>query len=474
LDAEEGVLYFWPLDGSLKLTDQVVAPALSTLVDINGASWLVISGITFTETLGGDDLHRAGLDGYGAMYPIQGWKYCGEALHLKNAEHCVIENNRFYAVGGNAIYLERYNARNIIRRNEISYAGANGVSLLGNYVPTDSVSQPIRDGREPLPMFNEVTDNYIHHCGVQNKYIAGVFLGVSDSNLIAHNRFEYLPHHAINLSLNGYGRNVLEYNEIHHVCLELRDNGAINAWMDDPQSDVRAGHIIRFNLMTDVQGCGTKPEGSILTPDGMANGIYLDNDTSNCLIQGNIIVRASGYGVFVHGGQHNAIENNIIIDATTTASDRSVIGCGQVGYAGYLQSSFLMGNRFCNNIVSYQKGKYDGPMALFCFHPWSDNRQTEGEVSRVISESRGNVFFRRDTGDYFITETAPQDGKVAVRKTLTLPDWQKLGFDADSETADPLFVDPARDDYRLKAESPAVRLGFVPIDIARIGVRQQS
>ena len=46
-------------------------------------------------------------------------KYCGEALHLNRAEWCRVEDNHFDAVGGNAIYLQGYNARNVIRRNEI-------------------------------------------------------------------------------------------------------------------------------------------------------------------------------------------------------------------------------------------------------------------------------------------------------------------------------------------------------------------
>ncbi len=99
LDSEDGSVYFWPPDGTLKENDEVVAPFLHTLISFCGASWLVISGFTFTETAG-DDLHRDGLDGYGPMYPNQGWKYCGEALHMREAQHCVIEKNRFYAVGG--------------------------------------------------------------------------------------------------------------------------------------------------------------------------------------------------------------------------------------------------------------------------------------------------------------------------------------------------------------------------------------
>jgi hypothetical protein len=45
------------------------------------------------------------------------------------------------------------------------------------------------------PMFNEITDNRIRHAGVMNKYSAGVLLGLSERNLIGHNRIEHMPDH---------------------------------------------------------------------------------------------------------------------------------------------------------------------------------------------------------------------------------------------------------------------------------------
>jgi parallel beta-helix repeat protein len=485
LDPDEGILYFWPPNGNLKPADELVAPALSTLIDIENAAWLAISGFVFTETLGGDETHRTDLDGYGAMFTSQGRKYCGEAMHLQGAEHCVIEHNRFYAVGGNAIYLERYNARNVIRRNEISHAGTNGICLLGNYIPIGAVSEPMAKGRQPFPMFNEVTDNHIHHCGTITKFTDGIILGVSDSNLIAHNRLEYLPGHAINLGLNGFGRNLVEYNEIHHVCLETWDEAAINVWMTNPLSDAMAGHVIRFNLMTDVIGCHTERDGSIMAPDGAANGIYLDQSTSNCFVQGNIIVRPSGYGFMVHGGQHNLIENNIVVDATSNATvwvlpiSKKVEYTGfsgQVGYFGDLRSAFLFGNRFCNNIIYYKQGRYTKPTTLFDLRPRGDDSQSKGNTRYVISESNRNVFFRHDNGECIVTEITQQETQSQVRdvlKSFSVAEWQEKGFDLNSVQADPLFLDPDRDDYRLKPESPALRLGFVPTDIAKIGIRAE-
>ena len=47
--------------------------------------------------------------------------------------------------------------------------------------------------------------------------------------------------------------------------------------------------------------------------------------------------------------------------------------------------------------------------------------------------------------------------------------WRSEGFDRHSIVADPLFVNPEQGDYRLRPESPALKLGFRPIPVERIG-----
>ena len=44
-------------------------------------------------------------------------------------------------------------------------------------------------------------------------------------------------------------------------------------------------------------------------------------------------------------------------------------------------------------------------------------------------------------------------------------------MDRHSIIADPMFVNPENDDFRLRSESPTVRLGFKPINIEIIGPR---
>lgn len=52
--------------------------------------------------------------------------------------------------------------------------------------------------------------------------------------------------------------------------------------------------------------------------------------------------------------------------------------------------------------------------------------------------------------------------------------WQALGLDRHSVIADPLFVNRAADDFRLKPYSPAYRLGFKPIPVGKIGPYQHE
>jgi parallel beta-helix repeat protein len=438
LDWDEGIVYFWPPSGSITDGDEVVVPALDCLVDLYGASWITISGFTFTETMDGDNFHRDGVEGVGAMFPRAGWQYCGEAVHLKHAEHCVIENNHFSAVGGNGVYLEGHNLRNTIRCNEISEAGANGVCLAGTALQQ--------------PLFNRVSDNYIHHCGVLSKNVAGVFTGASNGNTIAHNHIEHIPHHGINLANTPLGRNIVEYNLIHHVGLETHDNGAINCWMEQPgQPDAqRCGHIIRYNYISDVHRYDE------LGKSASHRGIYLDNYTSNCLVYGNVIVRCPE-GIMVHGGKNNLIENNVIVDCP--------IGVHLGNYVCTWEywkpmASFLSANHILRNVI-YQS---DPSAFVFALHGG-----TGIEVAQSVAQSDWNLFFQGQQGKYTFQDATELAG---AEKITSLSGWRALGFDENSVIADPLFVDAKHGDYRLRPDSPALKLGFVGVDLSKIGPRR--
>ncbi len=185
----------------------------------------------------------------------------------------------------------------------------------------------------------------------------------------------------------------------------------------EPRDGARQGHVIRYNLIA-----GSRDRG-----------IYLDNYTSNCHVYGNIVVGTATAAVFLHGGRNNVIENNV------------AAGCGKALTWGnwidrYMPSmaGFLSGNRFSHNIV-YRCRRGVEMVGV--------------PAAKALSQADENVFFdTTDAADYLRRQ-------------------QQIGLELRSVLADPKFVDPARQDYRLKPGSPALALGFEPIDTARIGPR---
>ena len=82
----------------------------------------------------------------------------------------------------------------------------------------------------------------------------------------------------------------------------------------------------------------------------------------------------------------------------------------------------------------------------------------------VGAQSDYNTFYQTPSRSYLIEDI---DG-IGVND---LDDWRSLGYDLNSLTTDPLFMDVANDDYRLMGGSPAFGLGFQPIDVNEIGIR---
>jgi hypothetical protein len=55
-----------------------------------------------------------------------------------------------------------------------------------------------------------------------------------------------------------------------------------------------------------------------------------------------------------------------------------------------------------------------------------------------------------------------------------MDDWRGLGFDLNSIVADPKCGDPRSGDFALADDSPALGLGFRPIDLSDVGPRTRE
>jgi len=345
-------------------------------------------------------------------------------IWMSGARDCVVRDCTFRHVGGYALRLDEQSHRVQFVKNRVQEVGQGGVILVG-----DNHSQPHH---------NLIAGNVMKQLGLVYKHVAGVYVITGSDNRIAHNTIWDTPRYAISLKTldetRQSHRNTVEYNDLRRTNLETNDTGAIETLGRDQQD---TGNIIRYNLILDSVGMTSTPDGRIITPY-FSWGIYLDDYSSGTTVYGNIVARTVNGGICVHGGKNNLFENNIFLDASVE----------QIRLQP--RDDFMQGNRFVRNIVVYSK-----PEASLIFS-WDTRRDR-------FSEWDYNLYWLRGADLRTISRRITPFG--------TFADWLNAGFDAHSVVADPLFVAPEKDDYRLRPDSPAYRLGFKPIPVEKIGAK---
>jgi len=417
LDEETGTLRYRPAQADFR-DRQIVAPVLDRIIHIKGdvAKAAATGHIHFVGFTFKDTSYTPRIDS--PYYPPDA------AIWIQNAHGCLIEDCRFTRLGGSAVNLVGDAQHTGFLGNTVQHVGQNGVFMVGEA------------GDNPFPKHNTVAGCTMRHIGLIHKHVAGVYIGRRDpalaqepGNLIAHNLITDCPRYAIGIKMNQ-GNTVVEYNEIRRTNLETNDTGGIESCVRNAQAP---GNTYRYNFVADAIGLKTTPTGEILRPY-YTWGIYMDDHSSHATIYGNICVRNFRGGVHVHGGQKNVIENNILVDSQEQQVEFNNIGDAMVG------------NVFRRNIV-------------YRTQPGGNMIRSNGWNDRVLARCDGNLYWNTadETAVSFLGRTVEQ--------------WREMGYDKGSRVADPLFVDPAGDDYTLRPDSPALEMGFEPIPVERIGLK---
>ncbi|MFC5354304.1 FG-GAP-like repeat-containing protein [Azospirillum himalayense] len=278
---------------------------LGTLVRLNGATGVIIQGLTFTDTVTD-----------------------GNTVELVGADANRIMGNSFLNVGS-GIRLTQGSDGNLVSGNYLDHLGINGVVL-------DSQSNA-----------NTVSGNQIQNIGEVRKYAAGIMgSGISDTT-IAYNDIDHSARYGISLknwnaatiNLN----NAILYNRIRNTGKETADSGGIEML---GRSGVNTGTVIQGNWIEHVGGLATDTTGRWLL-NHKGYGIYLDDLSSGVTVQGNFLKDTSWANVMIHGGHNNTVLNNIGILAS---NDEDFLRIEWVPLAG--DAGRPSGNTITHNIVA--------------------------------------------------------------------------------------------------------------------------
>ena len=280
------------------------------------------------------------------------------------------------------------------------------------------------------PAENACLSNHIHNFGrLYRTYRPAVSVsGVG--NRVAHNLIHNGPHNAIQLGGNDH---VIEFNEIYHVCFETGDVGAFYMGRDWTQR----GIMIRHNYFHDIRGPGLYG----------AMAVYLDDAASGIQIVGNIFNRA-GRAAFIGGGRDNVVDNNIFVDCEPSVhiDDRGVCWMHET-IAG------IMPKRL--QAMPYRES------------PWKERYP---QLLTLLEDEPGKPKYN------IVRHNISWGGKWlnAAELAKSLTSFEKNLIDIDPLfSGDPRSADATARDFSLRPESPALKLGFKPIPVEKIGLLKQ-
>jgi len=418
LDRHKGQLYYWPPE-SVCPTDlenaKLRAPVLNELIRFEGdvekkdfVKYIIIRGLTFSDT--DYILPEQGIPTIRDVGDI----WFPAAITFKGSTECIFEDNTIRNTGTYGLDITGDAIRVI--GNKIYDTGGGGIITrsYGKYR-------------------NVIMYNHIHHCG--DIFHSGVGINIDDgggliANNLVHNIGQsgiYARHWSTDYGQEQERRNqeqglIIEYNEIFDVMQKLNDGAGIF---------VRDDHvIIKNNLIHDVY---PPAEGR----GSMGWGIYTGCETRNCLVENNVVYRVQAGMHVWYKNRNNTILNNIFINGKRWLID------------------------FHNPKGDYQHEQVRSLRnILYSSNPDSVLFSING--TSLPLESDYNLIYHTRSKKFVI------NGLPGVK---TFEDWNKLGLDTHSIVADPLFVDAENDDYTLRPDSPALKMGFKPIDLSGVGLR---
>jgi len=255
LDRAAGKLYFWP-PHTIRDNDVVIS-TLDHLVSIYDCRNITLRKLELTAV---------------QVCAVEVAR--GERVAL---EHCTIRN-----AGNLGVHIVD-GKDHAVTHCEIAQTGEGAIRVGGG------------DRRTLHAAGHRICGNHLHHyartclAGRPAILVDGVGIHVS-GNTIHHG-----PDAAIVLQGNEH---TIEHNEIHSVCLETSDTGAIYLGHDWTER----GNVIQHNVIHHL--------GQFNRRDVM--GVYLDDFASGTLVSHNVFY-AAGRAVVIGGGRDNRIEQNTIL-----------------------------------------------------------------------------------------------------------------------------------------------------------------
>ena len=415
IDRAKGVLYFLPEDGFRSGAVIQLSTLAVSMLDIKDAS-----DITFRNLV----LDTGREQAFGIAN--------GTRIRF---EHCEIANFAGSAgsIGGTDCALVACHVHDV---------GGAGVWVGGGDLKT-------------LASANNVVEDCEFHDWAWYQRVYTPAIGLSGvEQRVAHNHIHHCPHGAMLVQGNDH---LVEYNDVHHVCQEFIDLGAI--YINVGGKPLERGWVFRRNYFHNIAATADSPIN--------VEAIYLDHGSHGGLIEENVFHRIGhtsrtwAANAIKVSGIHTVARNNVFVDCTTAWKD----------YAKQSPAEYLAG-RYENYTYADYFATFDLETAPHLTKYPEVRALLPGAppltVKQMWHRFEGNVIWNPNVPRYqpdgiHVENKIPEE--TPVNPLIARDNWV-----ADT---DPGFVDAAAGDFRLRPDAPVFERipGFPSIPFERIGPR---
>ena len=426
-DNNEGLLYFKPTNAIALPTALVEAATLKHLVEFSGSPQAPIQhvsmkGFTFRHST------RTFMETREPLLRSDWTIYRGGAVLFNNAEDCGIQNCEFDQLGGNGIFVNKYNRRIRITSCHLHHCGASGICFVGDPETVRNAKYEYRQTNdyndidktkgpksEVYPSDCIVDDCLIHNMSMVEKQATGIQISMSFRITVRHCSIYDMGRAGINISEGTFGGHLIEHCDVFNTVRETGDHGSFNSWGRDRFWHLSGAPADELPTLSKLDTDPTIIRNSRWRCD-RGWDVDLDDGSSHYEIYNNLFLRG---GLKLREGFFRNVHNNIAI----------------------------------NNSL-HPHVWYDNSMDTVTRNIWMNAYQPAGGMpaGKWGSEVDRNLF-------------------------TTVQDKQKFSnhdCDRNSLVGDPLFLDPANGDYRVAPDSPALEIGFHNFPMDRFGVRSAS